>query len=307
MINRKYAGVIGATGLVGQCLLPLLPQNGWTVRAFSRRQINAESPGVEWLRFSDFTDASSNNGFIYEPIESWICLASIWVLPDYFPMLAKFGARRVIALSSTSLFTKRDSPDPEEKATALKLSQGESDLRAWASDHGITWIILRPTLIYGLGMDTNVSQIARVIRRFGVFPLLGQASGLRQPLHAEDIALACLAALGKSDLANRDYNLSGGETLTYREMVRRIFIALNRRPRLIGVPLWVFRMAAGLLRVVPRYRHWSVQMAERMNTDLVFDHEDAARDLNFSPRMFHLTSKDLPFSESGSQSKHEYL
>jgi len=35
-------------------------------------------------------------------------------------------------------------------------------------------------------------------------------------------------------------------------------------------------------------------MAERMNTDLVFDHADARRDLNYQPRSFQPGPEDLP-------------
>jgi hypothetical protein len=48
------------------------------------------------------------------------------------------------------------------------------------------------------------------------------------------------------------------------------------------------------LRAFPRFRHWSAAMAERMNQDLVFDHTEAARELNFFPRNFHLGKEDLP-------------
>jgi hypothetical protein len=46
--------------------------------------------------------------------------------------------------------------------------------------------------------------------------------------------------------------------------------------------------------LLPRYRHWSAAMAERMNRDLVFDHAEATHDLNFSPRPFQLMAEDLP-------------
>jgi len=155
-------------------------------------------------------------------------------------------------------------------------------------------VILRPTLTYGLGQDKNISEIIRLIRRLGFFPLLGQAKGLRQPVHAEDVAAACLLALERNSIINHAYNLSGGEILTYREMVKRIFIALGRHPGLISIPSGLFRPASTLVRLFPRYRHWNIAMAERMNTDLVFDHSEAARDLSFKPRNFHLTSRDLP-------------
>jgi len=227
-------------------------------------------------------------------ISDWVFLAPVWVLPEYFKMLESYGARRVVVLSSTSRFTKMDSSDSGEHEVAAKLAEGEERLRLWAEKSGVEWVVLRPTLIYGRGRDKNISEIARFVRRFGFFPLLGRAMGLRQPVHAEDMAAACVAALISPAAVNRAYNLSGGETLSYREMVGRVFAALDRRSRFLTVPLGMFRMAVRCLRLLPRYRHWSPAMAERMNLDLVFDHAEASRDFGFSPRPFRLVAEDLP-------------
>jgi len=216
------------------------------------------------------------------------------VLPDYFDLLEAHGVCRVVVLSSTSRFTKDDSSDPEEQAVARRLAVAEERVRAWANSKGVEWVIQRPTLIYGRGRDKNISEMARFIRRFGFFPIFGQASGLRQPVHAEDVASACAAALKAAAATNRAYDLSGGETLSYREMTGRVFSALGRQPKLLHVPLGLFRLAVACLRWLPRYRHWSVAMAERMNRDLLFDHADAARDFGFAPRQFLLKPKDLP-------------
>lgn len=292
---ESRVGVLGASSLVGGCLLPMLSKAGWRVVAFSRRA--AESGlGVEWrqlpLAEHPSPQPSPRRGEGVTPY--WICVAPNWVLPDYFALLEASGARRVVVLSSTSRFTKVGSGDTAEQATAAKLIDGETRLQAWAESRGIEWVILRPTLIYGLGRDKNISEIACFIRRFGFFPVLGEAKGLRQPIHAEDVATACVSALQAPDAANRAYNIAGGETLSYREMVARVFAALGRRPRLLTVPLWAFRLAVTTLRCLPRYRQWSAAMAERMNRDLVFDHADAARDLGFKPRAFVLTAEDLP-------------
>ncbi len=292
-MSKKQVGVLGATSLVGRCLLPLLVQSGWNVRAFSRRPMSSDQPNIQWTQLPDSMDMIRRPAGENKNIDCWICVASIWVLPDYFAMMEKYGVRRVIAVSSTSRFTKSDSTDVEEKKTASKLIDSENRLQGWAKRAGVDWVILRPTLIYGLGQDKNISEIIRLIRRLGFFPLLGQAQGLRQPVHAEDVAAACLSALERTGIVNHAYNLSGGETLSYREMVCRLFLALGRRPRLIRVPLWFFRFVAFMIRLLPRYRHWTMQMAERMNADLVFDHTDAARDLHYSPGKFQLGLKDL--------------
>lgn len=221
-------------------------------------------------------------------------MAPIWVVPQYFATIEACGARRVVTLSSTSIFVKDDSSDHREQDIARRLAEGEHALRIWAEVRGIEWVILRPTLIYGRGRDKNLTEIARFVRRFRFFPILGLAGGLRQPVHAEDVAAACVSALTVQAAANHVYSLSGGETLSYREMVCRIFAAVGKLPHLVTIPRWVFRGAVVALRLLPRYRHWTVEMAERMNRDLVFDHADAERDLGFSPRPFRLLPEDVP-------------
>lgn len=298
----KRVGVLGATSLVGSCLLPLLIEAGLQVVAFSRQAVSQPGDGVEWrqlLPASLIRHAQTKPDTLMktlaggERISLWICVAPIWVLPEHFALLEAQGARRVVVLSSTSHFTKYESPDLEEQAMAHRLADAEARVRKWAESCGVEWVILRPTLIYGLGRDKNISEIVRFIRRFGFFPLFGKANGLRQPIHAADVAAACQSALLSPCAANRAYNTSGGETLAYRDMIARIFAALGRRPRLLTVPLWAFRLAVFLLRSLPRYRQWSPAMAERMNRDLAFDHAEAARDLGFNPRSFVLSAGDL--------------
>lgn len=281
-------GVLGATSATGSFVLAQCVAAGRRVLALSRSADEGEREGVTWCRTSTFISSPPVG------VPLWLCLAPVWSLSDYFPALEASGARRVVALSSTSRFTKSESSDEAERALVNRLVDGERLLRNWAESRGVEWVILRPTLIYGLGRDRNISTVARFVRRFGFFPVLGLAAGLRQPLHAGDLATACVAALRSPAAANRAYNLSGGETLTYREMIRRICAACGSPPRTPAVPLWLFRAVVALSRCGLRRRQFSVGMAERMNADLVFDHFPASADLGFAPRPFRLDPEDLP-------------
>jgi len=242
-LSLNLVGVLGATSSVGACLLPMLTEAGWQVTAFSRSAVEQSGDRVAWRRLAPSSPAPLMESLVIRSghqtvttqspglpragetsISFWICVAPIWVLPDYFALLDAQGARRVVVVSSTSRFTKDDSSDPEEQAIALRLADAEARVREWAESRGVEWVILRPTLIYGLGRDKNIAEIARFIRRFGFFPLFGEASGLRQPIHVADVAGACLAALRAPCAANRAYNISGGETLTYRNMVLVFFL-----------------------------------------------------------------------------------
>lgn len=291
-MDKQRVGIIGATSLVGEYLQSQLTSSGWRIIAFSRQQIVPSDGKIEWRRL--MTSLPSPAGPSNDRIECWIFLAPIWVLPDYFAFLKAYGARRIIALSSTSRFTKYNSSDKKEQAVAQSLEDGETRLQAWADENRIEWIVLRPTMIYGRGKDKNISTMARFIKQFGFFPLLGEADGKRQPVHAADVAQACAAALDTGAVRNKFYDLSGSEILSYRNMVIRVFSALGRQPKLVTFPLGIFQLAVIGLRCLPRYRNFSDGMAERMRRDLVFDHADATRDLNFAPRPFQLTIEDLP-------------
>ncbi len=292
---NQVVGILGASSLVGGCLLSsnrvrdVAPH--LKICAFSRRAVPADltlGEGQDWYGLME-----QDRWQLKETLDSWISLMPVWVLPDYFHLLERYGVRRVVALSSTSVFTKVDASDTQDREIANCLATGEERLIEWAESRGVDWIILRPTLIYGLGRDRNIMRVAGFIDRLGFFPLFGEAMGLRQPIHAEDVAMAALCALMQRDIRNRAYNISGGETLRYRDMIDHVFVALGKKPRYFPIPGLLLHFGAAWLRLLPGCKGLSAGMAERMNQDLVFDHSAAVRDFGFSPRPFQLTKKDL--------------
>jgi nucleoside-diphosphate-sugar epimerase len=272
-VNERSVGVLGTTSFVGRALLPRLEQQGWRVVPFSR------SGGP----------AAADEG----PIPFWIAICPIWAVPEHFARLEAHGAKRLVALSSTSRFTKHESPDAEERDVAQRLEAAEAAIHAWGAARGVSTVILRPTLIYDGRHDKNITLIAAFIRRRGWFPVLGPADGLRQPVHVDDVAAACTAALtgGGSGAA---YDLSGAETLSYRDLVGRVAEGVGANPRVVALPRWVFRVVVPVLRLLPAFRGISVGMFDRMNEDLVFDHSAARRDLGFEPRGFRVGEKPTP-------------
>ncbi len=304
-MDKARLGLFGATSLVGECLSPLLVESGWHVVAFSRRPDVTKDTDVEWRQIESPDSINPARSMVEKEgergasnvvgtISSWICLAPIWVLPDYFELLEAYGVKRIVALSSTSRFTKSDSHDPAEQELANKFATGEAKLQRWAESKGIDWVIIRPTLIYGLGLDSNITQIASFIRRWKCFPLLGASKGLRQPIYVEDVAKVCIAATASKQPRNRAYNLSGGEILNYREMVARVFASMGERPVFVPLPRWIFVFGIRALHSLSWFRHLSLAMVDRMNKDMVFDHSEVRDDFKVYPRNFTLEEKDLP-------------
>ncbi|WP_158918003.1 SDR family oxidoreductase [Caulobacter sp. S45] len=271
--------VLGGTSLIGRHLLKDLRAQERPFTAISRDP--PMDGGSEWLR------GDQTHGDLVGRLpqaETALSLSPVWLLPTALPALAAAGVKRLVAFSSTSRTTKADSPSPEERAVAARLTEGEAETERFCEAHEITWTVLRPTLIYSEGEDANISRLAALIRRFGVLPLSGFGGGLRQPVHAADLAQAALAVIDREQTFNRAYDLPGGETLTYRVMVERVFEGLGRKPRIIALPPPIWRF--GLSLMGSRLPDATAAMGARMGEDLAFDPVPARRDFNWAARPF---------------------
>lgn len=282
MLERKVF-VTGATSTIGSLLVPILKEQGATVRALGRSSMES----VQGLAWSPLDLADHAAQLPQNEAATLIHTASLWLLSGWLEKFHTRGVRRVIAFSSTSRFTKQASASAYELEVVNKLIAAEDHVAAECERLGMGWTIFRPTLIYGgAGGDRNVADIAQLIRKFGFFPVFGTASGRRQPVNAADLARACVLSLAGPASYNKAYNLSGGETLAYIDMVRRIFETLGRPPRFIRIPMPAFRLAVRLARLNPRFSHLTPDMALRMQADLVFDHTEATRDFGYRPGRF---------------------
>lgn len=273
--------VLGATSLVGRPLLERLARDGRAAAALSR----AERPpaiGVRWVRGALEDDDWAAT---LAAVSVCLSLSPIWLLPQAVEALAGVGVRRLVAFSSTSRFTKAASPVEAERRVARRLADAEEETIAACERRGVAWTILRPTMIYDEGRDANVTRLARLIRRAGFLPLAGGGEGLRQPVHAADLADGALAALAAPATENQAYDLPGGETLTYRAMAERVFAGMGRRPRIVSVPAPLWRLAFAMAS--PLLPGATFAMGARMAEDLTFDGGPASRDFGWAPRAFH--------------------
>jgi nucleoside-diphosphate-sugar epimerase len=270
--------VLGATSLIGGHLMARLAEEGFDPVAISRRPPAGDACWVD----VDLTDPGVEERL--PPAATVFSLSPIWLLPAVLPSLKARGMVRLVAFSSTSRFTKVDSPDAGERAVAKALIDAEQAIQTWCADNGVAWTILRPTLIYDEGHDENVSRIARLVTRFHFMPLSGRGEGLRQPVHAADLAVGALAAAQAPAARDRAYDLVGGETVTYRVMVDRIFEGLGKAPRSVPMPTWLFALLMRLAK--PFYPGATAAMGTRMGQDLTFDSAAAVADFSWKPRDF---------------------
>lgn len=273
--------VIGASSQVGRFVLPRLLAAGCAVDALSRKAPPPDYPEFDDLRWIAPEQARLALGD-YSHLVSAGPLALALDYANAMPAL------RALALtSSSSVLGKSDSPDEAEQHQVAVLREAEEGLRCLARERRLPLVLLRPTLIYGCGLDQNLTRIAAFIRRFGFLPISTQAGGLRQPVHADDVAQALVAGLAPRAQRELVSPLCGGDTVDYRGMVRRVFAALGRSPRFLALPPGVLAQGIALGRSLRLVRGVSPEMIYRQARNLVFDDQEARALLGVSPRRFH--------------------
>ncbi len=275
--TRVKSLVLGATGIVGGSITQRLTLQGEKPFALSRRR-QTRCEGINWLQ----GDLSDPTNLVVPAVDVIFSTVHPRLLAKALDHISP--PKRIVCFTSTSVLTKLQSDIEEERESIRHLAEGEHELRACCDRLKIAWTILRPTMIYAEGRDANISRIASFVRRFKFFPLAGRGHGLRQPVHAQDLALGALAAASTERSRNKTYIVAGGETLTYREMVGRIFDALGQPRLVVPVPpaLWKYSFAAAQ-RFFPRANY---AMGLRMSRDMAFDNTPAFEDFGWQPRTF---------------------
>jgi len=277
-VARGRSLVIGATGLVGGYLLSHLIRNGEVPYAMSRSPRADDS--ADWI----VGDLAQPDRLQIPAIATLYCTADAKLLARSLHRFVGPALKRIVVFSSTSVLTKLDSEVADEREGLRRLAEAENEIGELCEASGVAWTILRPTLIYAEGRDTNITPLSRLIRRFGFMPLVGGAAGLRQPVHAEDLALGAIAAAASPAAGNKFYALPGGETLSYKEMIGRIFDGMKLPRRTVPIPAPIWR--AAFVAIKPLFPTANVAMGIRMMKDMTFDATPAITDFGWKPRDF---------------------
>lgn len=281
----------GASSQIGVFVIPKLLKAGFRIFAVSRKGKPPNWPGfeqVQWMKVPEAMKAAADCQFLLSagPME----------LAQEF-LSTGTQLQSAIIFSSSSVTSKAASGNPREKDQIAAMLASESALCQLAEQRKIKLTIFKPTLIYGCGLDTNISRLASWICRYGFMPVNGKASGLRQPVHAEDLAAAAVAAICSEKELPLDLFLAGGETLTYGDMVKRIFKSMEKKPRLVHLPQWMFVLLIKLYSVAKKAEGVNAEMVRRQLVDLVFDDHQARELLGFDPRPFNPGESDFSLPE----------
>ena len=280
MLNNANIMIFGATSPVGKRITNDLAARGANVTAVSRNAAYQACPlSVTWLEADLANPEVALDCSQYSTV---ISAAPIYTFANALRRFSWGSKSRVIVVSSTSALTKIHAIDSKERQLASTLLASESTVL----DFFANTTILRPTMIHHGPGDKNIEQIVKHLRKTRIFPLVAGGKGMRQPIHADDVAQAVMQVLDANELPRKTYEIAGAEKLSFRNLVQRVATANQLEVTFIPVPLSFARAGLKALSPLPRFSGIPAGALNRMADDMVFDNGAAHRDFRFKPGGF---------------------
>lgn len=244
--------IAGHRGMVGSAIWRLLEDSGYknligwssselnlTDRDKTVRKILDASPEVVIMAAARVGGIGSNNKF---PVE--FLTENTRIQNNVFEASQLAQVSRLLFLGSSCIYPKfADQPiqasslltgplEPTNDAYAIAKIAGVLHVQAYRREYGLKWISVMPTNLYGPfdNFDLETSHVLpALIRKFHDAKMLGHSevslwgdgSALREFLHVDDLARACLHLLMEYDEVD-PINVGYGEDVSINELAQLI-------------------------------------------------------------------------------------
>ena len=305
----RVAVVTGSNGFVGSWLCRALGDGGVQVRGIGRHDPGRHPPGMAYHR-ADLLDAAALRPALAGADTVVHLAARVHVMREsaedpasayrrvnvdgtrvLLGEAVRAGVTRVVFASSVKAVAEASDvplsedtePKPIDPYGASKL-EAEELVRAMAERHALEATILRFPLLYGPGMKGNMLSLFQLVDR-GIPMPLGLVRNRRSLGFVGNVAAAIFAVLQAPAAGPRTFFVSDGRDLSTPELLRLIGDALERKVRLLPVPVSLFRAAGHAGDLISRVQPVPLTSAavDRLLGSLTVDSSALTRTLGFRP------------------------
>lgn len=275
--EARLVFVTGATGYIGGRLVPLLLENGYTVRCLARNRSKlaarswSDDPGVELLE-GDVGDTElltqQMTGCVaaYYLVHSMIAAGDDYAERDrllassFAAAASRAGLRRIVYLGGLG--------DYEEALSEHLRSRREVESALAETDVPVT--VLRAAMIIGSG-STSFEILRYLVERLPVMVTPRWVRTEAQPIGVGDVLDCLVRCLDREDTAGAALEIGGADVRSYRELMATTAEALGLRRRLIvPVPVLTPRLSSLWIHLVTPLDHRIAQpLAEGLRNRVV--------------------------------------
>jgi nucleoside-diphosphate-sugar epimerase len=163
---------------------------------------------------------------------------------------AEAGVKRLVYLSSVKVHGEENDVPYSEEDTLLSQDpygvskyEAEEVLKKVAVETGLEIVILRPPLVYGLGVKANFLRLLKLIHK-GIPLPLGLVRNRRSMVYLDNLVSGILACLEHHRAAGETFLVSDGEDVSTAELVQKMASAMGRRAVFLPVPVFMLKALA---------------------------------------------------------------
>ena len=143
----------------------------------------------------------------------------------------------------------------------LDIIKAHEDFVAELKASGLDYAVIRPT-----GYFSDMGEYLQMAKKGRVW-LVGSGENRMNPIHGADLAVACVDAMEGTE---REVEVGGPETLTYRQIAEIALDAAGKEIRITSVPVWIIRLSVTLMRLLNRHNGELLAFfAAMMTSDMV--------------------------------------
>ncbi len=145
-----------------------------------------------------------------------------------------------------------------------------------------SFIVIRPTMIYGSERDTNFHKLIKFIIKFKFFFIFSNSASLLRPIYYKDLVKVFISAYKNKKIYGY-FDVAGNTSISYKQLLKAIFKELNMKPFIIYLPykyvFYIIKLLENLKFKLPL----SSEQILRLQEDKTFSIEKAKKLLKFNP------------------------
>lgn len=164
------------------------------------------------------------------------------------------GVKRFVYISSIKVngesttgcpaFAEANTAIPEDPYGVSK-HEAEEGLRLLAQETGLEVVIIRPPLVYGSGVKANFLSLLKLSATKLPLPF-GSVNNKRSMVYVGNLVDLIVCCIDHPAAANETFLVSDGNDVSLRSLLVMMRAAMGRSPRLIPVPVWMFKLVGAL-------------------------------------------------------------
>ena len=254
--------ITGTTGFVGFALLPTLSQHH-QIRAITRTEFGDLLPTTDYTAALTHIDVVIHlaarvhimHDTATDPLAEFRRTNTAGTL-NLARQAAQAGVKRFIYLSSIKVngeqtqsgqaFIAIDQLPLPTDPYAISKQEAEQALHQLAIETGMEIVIIRPPLVYGVGVKGNFQSMMKWVNK-GIPLPLGSIHNQRSLVALPNLIDLLTLCIEHPAAANQTFLVSDGENLSTTDLLRRLGTALGKPARLLPVPQKLLETSLNLL------------------------------------------------------------